>query len=150
MISARALWTDNDRFLAEAGSAHALAVDAGNEKSASSPMELVLIALCGCTASDVVGILRKKREPFTSLEVRATAERAEDFPKVYTSIRLSYRVGGKVTHKALEDAVRLSKEKYCSVSAMLEKTAKIEVEIEYLDEIEPASRAHVVNVSLNK
>ena len=131
MIEAKALWTDHDRFICQASSGHALAVDAGSEKSASSPVELVLIGLCACTASDVVGILRKKREPFTSLEVSATAERADDFPKVYTRIRLIYRVGGNVTHKAMEDAVRLSKEKYCSVSAMLEKTAKIEFEIEY-------------------
>lgn len=131
MIEARALWTDNDRFVGEASSGHALVVDAGAQKSASTPMELVLIGLCACTASDVVGILRKKREPFTSLEVRATAERAESFPKVYTTIRLIYRVGGNVTPKAVEDAVRLSKEKYCSVSAMLEKAAKIEFEIEY-------------------
>lgn len=131
MIEAKALWTDHDRFIGEASSGHALAVDAGSEKSASSPVELVLIGLCACTASDVVGILRKKREHFTSLEVRATSERADDFPKVYTSIRLVYRVSGNVTHKAMEDAVRLSKEKYCSVSAMLEKTAKIEFEIEY-------------------
>src|SRR6516162_4653018 len=132
MIEAYALWTDHDRFIGQAGSGHSLAVDTGREKKGSSPVELVLIALCGCTASDVVGILRKKREPFTSLEVRATAERTETFPKVFTSIHLVYRVGGKVTHKAMEDAVRLSKEKYCSVSAMLEKTAKIEFEIEYL------------------
>ncbi len=131
MIETRALWTDNDRFVGQASSGHALVVDAGAEKSASTPMELVLIGLCACTASDVVGILRKKREPFTSLDVRAVAERAESFPKVYTRIRLIYRVGGNVTHKAVEDAVRLSKEKYCSVSAMLEKTAKIEFEIEY-------------------
>ena len=131
MIEAYALWTEHDRFVGQASSGHALVVGAGAEKSASSPMELVLIALCACTASDVVGILRKKREPFARLEVRATAERAETFPKVYTSIRLIYRVGGNVTHKAMEDAVRLSKEKYCSVSAMLEKTAKIEFEIEY-------------------
>ncbi len=131
MIEANALWTDHDRFIAQASSRHALAVDAGSEKSASSPVELVLIALCACTASDIVGILRKKREPFTSLEVRATAERAETFPKVFTSIRLIYRVRGNVAHKAMEDAVRLSKDKYCSVSAMLEKTAKIEFEIEY-------------------
>jgi len=131
MIEASALWTDHDRFISQASSGHALVVDAGPEKSASSPIELVLIGLCACTASDIVGILRKKREPFTSLEVRATAERAETFPRVYTSIRLIYRVGGNVTHKAMEDAVRLSKEKYCSVSAMLEKTAKIEFEIEY-------------------
>ena len=131
MIEANAFWIDQDRFLAQASSGNALAVDAGSEKSASSPIELVLIGLCTCTASDVVGILRKKREPFTSLEVRAMAERAETFPKVFTSIRLIYRVGGNVTHKAMEDAVRLSKEKYCSVSAMLEKTAGIEFEIEY-------------------
>lgn len=132
MIEAKALWTDHDRFLGQASSGHALVVDAGGEKSASSPVELVLIGLCACTASDVVGILRKKREPFTSLEVHATAERAETFPKVYTNIRLIYRVGGDVTHKAMEDAVHLSKEKYCSVSAMLEKSAKIEFEIEYV------------------
>ncbi len=131
MIEARALWTDRDRFVAEASSGHALVVDAGAEKSASSPMELVLVGLCTCTASDVVNILRKKREPFTGLEVRATAERADSFPKVYTSIRLTYRVGGNVSHKAMEDAVRLSTQKYCSVSAMLEKTAKIDSVIEY-------------------
>jgi putative redox protein len=131
MIEAYALWTDHDRFLGQASSGHALAVDTGSEKTASSPVELVLIGLCACTASDVVGILRKKREPFTGLEVRAVAERAETFPKVFTSIRLVYRVGGNVTHKAMEDAIRLSKEKYCSVSAMLEKTARIEFEIEY-------------------
>ena len=132
MMEAYTLWTDKDRFVGQASSGHALVVDAGSEKSANSPMELVLIALCGCTASDVVGILRKKREPFTSLEVRATAERTETFPKVFTSIRVVYRVTGNVTRKAMEDAVRLSEEKYCSVSAMLEKTAKIEVEIEYV------------------
>ncbi len=131
MFTAHALHTDGDRFLAEASSGHAIVVDAGSDKSANSPMELVLIGLCGCTASDVVGILRKKREPFTSLDVRAEAERSEEVPKVFKSIRLVYRVGGKVTPKAMEDAVRLSKEKYCSVSAMLGKSAKIQVAIEY-------------------
>jgi putative redox protein len=131
LIEARALWTDKERFLGEASSGHALIVDAGAEKSANSPVELLLIALCACTGSDVVGILRKKREPFTSLEVRASGERTADFPQVYTSIRVTYRVGGNVTHKAMEDAVRLSKEKYCSVSAMLEKAAMIEFAIEY-------------------
>lgn len=134
MISAKAIWTDKDRFTGEATSGHALVMDAGAEKIANSPMELVLIALCGCTASDVVGILRKKREPFTSLEVHAEGERASGYPAVYTEIRLTYRVGGKVSRKAMEDAVRLSKEKYCSVSAMLQKTATILVKIEYRDE----------------
>src|SRR5258708_31817346 len=131
MITAKAIWTDNERYVADASSRHALVMDTATEKTASSPMELVLIALCGCTASYVVGILRKKREPFTSLEVSAEGERAEGYPGVYTHIKLTYRIGGKVSSKAMEDAVRLSKEKYCSVSAMLEKTAKITFEIEY-------------------
>ena len=134
MVEARAQWTDQERFLGIATSGHAIVIDAAKEKTANSPMELVLIGLCGCTASDVVSILRKKREPFTSLEVRAQAERAPNPPSVYTEIKLIYRVGGKVSRKAVEDAVRLSKEKYCSVSAMLEKTAKIAAEIEYMDE----------------
>jgi putative redox protein len=133
MVEARAIWTDKERFLGDATSGHALVMDAGETKTACSPVELVLVALCGCTASDVVGILRKKREQFTGLEVVAHAERAADFPKVYTHIRLVYRVRGPVTHKAMDDAVRLSKEKYCSVSAMLEKTAKIEFAIEYAE-----------------
>ena len=130
MIESNVIWTDNDRFIGQASSKHAVVVDAGKEKTANSPMELVLIGLCGCTGYDVASILRKKREPFTSLEVRAEAERAEQPPSVYTAIRLIYRVGGKVSRKAVEDAVRLSKEKYCSVSAMLEKTARITSEIE--------------------
>ncbi len=133
MISAKAIWTDNERYMAEATSRHAIVMDTAKEKTASSPMELVLIALCGCTASDVVGILRKKREPFTGLEVSAEGDRASEYPQVYTEIKLKYRVAGKVSRKAMEDAVRLSKEKYCSVSAMLAKSAKISLEIEYVD-----------------
>lgn len=133
MIEAHALWTDRDRFLTEAASGHALVVDAGTEKSANSPVELVLIALCACTASDVVSILRKKREPFTSVDVRAVADRSEEFPKVFTSIKVVYRISGKVARTSVEHAVSLSEKKYCSVSAMLEKVAKIESIIEYVD-----------------
>src|SRR5256885_10561522 len=118
MIAAKAIWTDNERYIGEATSRHAIVMDTATDKSASSPMELVLIALCGCTASDVIGILRKKREPFTALEVHAKGERASDYPSVYTEIHLTYRVRGQVSKKAMEDAVHLSKEKYCSVSAM--------------------------------
>jgi putative redox protein len=89
--------------------------------------------LCACTGYDVASILGKKREPFTSIEVRAEAERAASPPTVYTEIRLVYRVGGHVSHKAVEDAVRLSEEKYCSVAAMLTKTAKISYAIEYAE-----------------
>src|SRR5580658_3394303 len=132
MISAKVLWTDGERYVAEATSRHALVMDTAKEKTANSPMELVLIALCGCTASDVVGILRKKREGFTGLEVSAHGERADGYPAVYTSIHLTYVVRGEVSKKSMEDAVRLSKEKYCSVSAMLEKTAKITYTIEHV------------------
>ncbi len=132
MIEASLSWTDNDRFVGQASSRHAIVVDAGKEKTANSPRELVLVALCGCTASDVVGILRKKREPFTGLEVRAKGERADGYPAVYTSIHLTYVVRGQVAEKSMEDAVRLSKDKYCSVSAMLAKTAKITYTIEHL------------------
>jgi len=132
MTEAKAVWIDQHRFASEANSAHALVVD-GDKKTGASPMELVLIGLCGCTGYDVASILTKKRESFTGLEVRAEAERAADPPMVYTQIRLVYRVRGKVSRKSVEDAVRLSKEKYCSVSAMLEKTAKITSEIELID-----------------
>ena len=132
MIEASVSWTDNERYVGLASSRHSVVMDTTAEKTASTPMELVLIALCGCTASDVVGILRKKRAPFTGLEVRAKAERADRHPAVYTSIHLTYVVRGEVSKKAMEDAVRLSKEKYCSVSAMLEKTAKITYTIEHV------------------
>jgi putative redox protein len=132
MIEASLIWTDNERYVGASTSRHSLVMDTAKDKSANSPMELVLLALCGCTASDVVGILRKKREPFTGLEVHAKGERADGYPAVYTSIHLTYIVRGEVSKKSMEDAVRLSKEKYCSVSAMLEKTAKITYNIEHV------------------
>jgi putative redox protein len=132
MIEATATWRTEQEFKGIAKSGHEIVVD-GNSKSGNSPMELVLIGLCGCTGYDVVSILRKKREPFTSLEVKADAERATSPPQIYTKIHLTYKVGGKVSHKAVEDAVRLSEEKYCSVAAMLNKTAKISYSIEYSD-----------------
>lgn len=133
MTEAKAIWIDDHRFVGESTSSHGIVVDA-DKKTGNTPMELVLIGLCGCTGYDVASILTKKREPFSSLEVSVRAERAENPPQVYTSIKLLYKVGGKVSHKAMEDAVRLSKEKYCSVSAMLERTAKITAEIDYLED----------------
>src|SRR3954471_19983526 len=133
MVEAKAVRTDIEKFTVTASSGHAVAVDSDRKRNtASSPMELVLMGLCACTATDVDIVLRKKREPFTSLEVRAEAERATEPPQVYTSIKVIYTVGGKVAHKAMEDAVRLSEEKYCSVSAMLQTTAKITHEIRYV------------------
>jgi putative redox protein len=97
--------------------------------TAPGPMEMVLMGLCGCTATDVVSILRKKRQPFTAVEVRAEAERAPQPPTVYTSVRLIYTITGAVDRKAAEDAVALSEEKYCSVAAMVKSTARITTEI---------------------
>ena len=124
-MEARVKWIEDERLSAVATSAHAVIMDASDPKQGSSPLEFALMALCGCTASDVISILKKKREPFTSLEVSAVAERATEHPRVFTKIALLYRVEGPVTRKAVEDAVRLSKDKYCSVSAMLAKTAEI-------------------------
>lgn len=98
-----------------------------------SPMEAVLVALCACTSVDVVSILKKKRQELTGLRVSARAQRAEGPPRVFTHILLTYAVRGKLSRKAVEDAVSLSKNKYCSVSKMLEKAATVEYEIVYPD-----------------
>ncbi|MGA2808939.1 MAG: OsmC family protein [Terracidiphilus sp.] len=98
-----------------------------------SPMEAVLMALCGCTSVDVVSILEKKRQPLTGLRVTAEAIQAETPPRVFTHIKLTYAVRGRLSRKAVEDAVALSKDKYCSVSKMLEKAAEIKHEIVYPD-----------------
>jgi putative redox protein len=93
MVEARLNWVDGERFLGSASSGHAMVVDSDRQRNtAPGPMELVLIGLCGCTATDVVSILRKKREPFAGVEVRAEAERATTPPTVYTAIKLIYTV----------------------------------------------------------
>jgi putative redox protein len=131
-MEAKLFWTDAEQFVGQASSGHAVVVDSSKAKTANGPMEMVLIGLCACTATDVVTILRKKREPFVSIEVHARAERAAEPPTVFTRIDLIYRVKGKVAPKAVEDAVRLSEEKYCSVAAMLRKTADLRYQIEYV------------------
>jgi putative redox protein len=128
VIRAAVKWTGHMQFAGTGNAGHSVVTD-GESKIANSPMELVLVALCGCTAYDVVSILEKKREPLTALEVSAQAEKARESPRVYTEIKLLYRVSGDVKRKSVEDAVRLSEEKYCSVAAMLSKTARIAYEI---------------------
>ena len=131
---ASAEWKKGAIFEGRSESGHTITFDTAKEHIAGpSPMEAVLAALCGCTSVDVVSILEKKREPITGLVVSATAEQAPAPPRVFTHINLNYRISGKVTKKAAEDAVRLSKTKYCSVSLMLEKAAKIDYAIEYAD-----------------
>jgi putative redox protein len=131
-VNASALWCDGERFVVNAASGHAFVVDADRLRNTGvGPMELVLIGLCACTATDVVGILRKKRIVLTGLEVRAEAERTTSIPAVYERIMLIYRVAGRdLPRKFIEDAVRLSEQKYCSVASMLSKTATISYEIE--------------------
>lgn len=98
-----------------------------------SPMQVVLMALCSCTSVDVVSILKKKRQDLTGLRVTAQATQAEAPPRVFTHIKLTYSVRGRLSRKAVEYAVSLSKNKYCSVSKMLEKSATIDYEIIYPD-----------------
>src|ERR1700761_7813314 len=108
-MEAKVKWIEDERMAAVASSSHGVIMDASETMQGSSPLEYVLMGLCGCTASDVVSILKKKREPFTALEVSAVAERAAEHPKVFTKIALLYRVEGQVARKSVEDAVRLSK-----------------------------------------
>ncbi|NOY99808.1 MAG: OsmC family protein [Chloroflexi bacterium] len=90
------------------------------------PMELTLAALAGCTGVDVVSILKKKRANFTDLQVKVSGKRADTHPKVYTEINITYLIWGEnIKPKDVEQAIQLSEEKYCSVSAMLKSTAKI-------------------------
>lgn len=136
MVEARVNWIDGERFAGSASSGHALVIDSDRKRNtATGPMELVLIGLCACTGTDVVSILRKKREPFTAVEVHAEAERATQPPTVYTQIKLIYTVKGKVSRKAVEDAVRLSEEKYCGASAMLRSTARITTEVHLVEAV---------------
>ena len=133
-MKTRIKWTEGVSFVAETGSGHALVVDgapeAGGRNLGPRPMELVLAGTAACTAFDVVWILKKARQPVTDCVVEAEAERAADDPKVFTRIHLTYRVSGKGLKRAqVERAVKLSKEKYCSATLMLAKTAEISFEI---------------------
>ena len=88
-------------------------------------MELLLVALGSCTATDVVSILAKKRQKLDALEVEVSGERAAEPPKVWEKLNIVYRLRGELDQEAVEHAIRLSEEKYCSVAAMLRKTAQI-------------------------
>jgi putative redox protein len=110
------------------------APDAGGRNIGVRPMEMLLLGLAGCTAFDVVHILERGRDPVRSCKVEVEAERAETDPKVFTKIRLRYRVGGaNLALAKVERAVALSAEKYCSASIMLGATASISHDIELID-----------------
>jgi len=133
-LIAHSVWKQGEVFDGIAENGNTITFDADSaHKHGPSPMEAVLMALCACTSVDVVSILQKKRQSLTGLHVTATATQANAPPRIFTHIKLTYTVGGKLSRKAVEDAVSLSKNKYCSVSKMLEKAATIEYEIVYPD-----------------
>ncbi len=129
MTRMTATWTGGLRFVYTSATGHGLVTDApkevGGGDTAATPMELVLLGLIGCTGVDVASILDRMKEPLESLEVTAEAERAENHPKVYTKIHLTFHVKGDIQPKKLERAIQLSESTYCSVSAMLGKTVEI-------------------------
>lgn len=131
-------WFEGMSFIAETGSGHLVAMDgapeAGGRNLAPRPMEIVLAGTGGCTSFDVVMILKRARQDVTGCEVKLTAERAESDPKVFTKIHMHFIVTGKnLKVDAVERAIRLSAEKYCSASIMLGKTAAMTHDFEILE-----------------
>lgn len=133
METARVRWVDQEAFEGTSVSGHTVRLDSDRQRnSAPGPMEMLLLALGGCTGTDVLSILRKKRQHVESLEIEISGVRADKPPRVWTRIEVFYRVRGRVEEKALRDAIGLSESKYCSVLAMLRKTAEITTRFEIL------------------
>ena len=133
MRTATVKWAGNEEFLATMPSGQSVIFDGASEhKNGPSPKETLLGALGACTAIDVETILRKKRQDLQSLEVIVSGEDAPEPPQVWTRIELVYRLTGNLDEKAVRDAIELSETKYCSVAAMLGKTAKITYRYEIL------------------
>ncbi len=133
-MKTRVKWVEGVSFVAETGSGHAVVVDgapeAGGRNLGMRPMELVLAGAASCTAFDVVWILKKARQPVADCVVEAEAERAPVEPKVFTRIHLKYVIAGRgLDARQVERAVKLSKEKYCSATTMLERVAEITYEV---------------------
>ena len=125
-MQANVKWVEGNTYIGRSNSNHNVVFDAGSDGAAPSPMEMVLMSVGGCSSVDVVSILKKTKQDFSSVDVQLTAERAETAPRVFTKINLHFVVTGKnVSEKHLERAVSLSAEKYCSVALMLDKTVEI-------------------------
>lgn len=126
MQTASIKWIGEEKFVATSPSGHAITIDSDRASNkAPGPMELVLMALGACTATDVVSILKKKRQKLDSLEVICSGERAAEPPSVWIKLEILYRLRGALEEAAVQRAIELSEQKYCSVSAMLQKTAKL-------------------------
>ena len=131
MQTATVKWVGGEEFVAQMPSGHAVPFDTDRKHNAApGPMEMLLGALGACSSVDVVSILAKKRQKLTSLEVVISGERASAPPSVWTKIEMVYRLAGEIEEKAARDAIELSQTKYCSVAAMLRKTAEITYRIE--------------------
>lgn len=133
----RMLWRDNMTFDGTTTTGHSIVIDTPpptGSDNGPKPIELLLTALAGCTAMDVLTILQKKREPLLGLEVVVNGARRQEHPRIYTDIEIVYHVRGKVNPQAVARAIELSETKYCGVSAMLALSAKIRTRFE----IEPA------------
>lgn len=125
-MQARVKWVEGLTFLGESASGHQVLMDGNAGDKAPSPMEMLLMSAGGCSAIDVVSILQKGRNDVHDCEVTLTSQRREEAPRLFTQINLHFIVSGKgLTDKIVERAVELSAEKYCSVSLMLGKAAKI-------------------------
>ena len=121
----------NRQFVATSGTGHHLLLDDAAGNTGAKPIELVAIAHAGCTAFDVINILRKKRQQVTGYEVKIEADQASDPPNVFTQVRIRHIVTGiDLSAQALEDAIRLSEEKYCAVGAMVQKSAEVHTSFE--------------------
>jgi putative redox protein len=129
MPTATVTWKGVEEFEAVMPSGNHVPFD-GESKKGAGPMEILLGALGACTAVDVVSILAKKRQKLAALEISVSGARAAEHPRVWTKIEMVYKITGEVEEKAARDAIELSKNRYCSVSAMLEKTAKISYTVE--------------------
>jgi putative redox protein len=126
MQTASVKWIGEEKFVATSPSGHAITIDSERTSNkAPGPMELVLMALGACTATDVVSILKKKRQKLEALEVICSGERASEPPTVWIKLEILYRLRGSLDEAAVKRAIELSEQKYCSVSAMLQKTAKL-------------------------
>ena len=124
-------WVGKERFIAQSPSGHMVALDSDRASNvAPGPMELLLIALGACTATDIVSILAKKRQKLDSLEVEVSGERSEVPPRVWKKLEILYKLRGVLEESAVQHAIQLSEEKYCSVAAMLRKTAAITSRVE--------------------
>ena len=132
---AKLRYAGGEAFVAESQSGHAMVTSFAHELAAPSPMELLLIALGGCTGADVVGILEKKRQRVTGYEIEVRAERRAEHPRIYTKIEVIHRVRGhSIDPRAVAHAVELSETKYCSVSAMLGASAELSMRYEIQDD----------------